>query len=141
MVFVTNKLVKSKHRLICSIRSILQPCTATSDIFSLSRLAEPPLTCTIHPASRASKTSSLNPLPRVQAERTVAKTVPKLTLFGPAPTRQLRRRPETGEGAMACANSLLPQRRRATRDPVLTTQHVGDHRACTRRIDITYLAD
>jgi hypothetical protein len=42
IVFVTNKLVKSKPRLIRSIRSILQPCTATSDIFSLSRLAEPP---------------------------------------------------------------------------------------------------
>lgn len=42
IVFVTNKLVKSKPRLIRSIRSILQPCTATSDIFSLSRLVEPP---------------------------------------------------------------------------------------------------
>lgn len=42
IVFVTNKLVKSKPRLIRSIHSILQPCTATSDILSLSRLPEPP---------------------------------------------------------------------------------------------------
>lgn len=43
IVFVTNRLVKSKPGLICSIRSSLEPCTATSDIFSFSRLAEPPL--------------------------------------------------------------------------------------------------
>src|SRR5882757_5546529 len=42
IAFVTNKLVESKPPLIRSIRSILQPCTATSDIFSLYRLAEPP---------------------------------------------------------------------------------------------------
>ena len=87
IVFVTNRLVKSKPGLIRSIRSSLEPCTATSDIFSLSRLAELPLV--------QSTPSSFNPSPRVRAERTVAKTVPKLTLFGPAPTRQLRRRPET----------------------------------------------
>ena len=137
MVFVTNKLVKSKPGLICSILSILQPCTAAFRYF----FALPTSRTISHLYNRPRKPSieDIKPqsiAPRASREDCCEKRV-KLTLFGLAPTRQLRRRPETGgEEAMACENSLLPQRCRTTRDPVLTTQYVGDHRACTAELTL-----
>ena len=96
MVFVTNKLVKSKPGLICSILSILQPCTAAFRYF----FALPTSRTISHLYNRPRKPSieDIKPqsiAPRASREDRCEKRV-KLTLFGPAPTRQLRRRPETG---------------------------------------------
>ena len=140
MVFVTNKLVKSKPRLICSIPSILQPCTATSDIFSLptGRTASHLYSRPRKPRIEGIKLQYI--APRASREDRCEKRA-QTDAFRPCSHEAIA--PSTGNegGAMACENNLLPQRRRTTRDPVFTTQYVGDHRACTRRIGIAYLAD
>ena len=140
MVFVINKLVKSKPGLICSIHSTLQPCTATFRYF----FALPTGRTTSHLYNRPRKhqrhQASIH-CPACEPRGPLRKTG-QTDAFRPCSHAAIA--PSTrngGEEAMACENSLLPQRCRTTRDPVLTMQYVEDHRACTHRIDITYLAD
>ena len=141
MVFVTNKLVKSKPGLICSILSILQPCTAAFRYF----FALPTSRTISHLYNRPRKPSieDIKPqsiAPRASREDRCEKRA-QIDAFRPCSHEAIAPSTRNGGVAMACENNLLPQRRRTTRDPVLTTQYVGDHRACTRRICIAYLAD